>query len=104
MRVDVGAHGEILRVTRFRERAAMLCILEEAIEPISIPFVDEAAGFCRVVETYVREPLDDTACEPARARRVLQRELTIAPSAHDGHIRSAAGGRTDHRRHRRIVD
>src|SRR3954470_14791044 len=43
MRVDVGANNEVLGEARFGERAAVLRVLEQAIEPISIASIDQRA-------------------------------------------------------------
>src|SRR4029453_19198385 len=104
MCVHLGANDEILGEARFGERAPVLRILEQAIEPISIAFVDEGAGLRGVVEPCVGELAGDCARESAGTCRILERELPIATGAHDGHVSRAAGSHPNHRRYRRIVD
>src|SRR5688500_5854906 len=66
MCVDTRAHREVLGKACLSEGAAVLCVLEQPIQPVAIPLIDETACVRRVVETDVREPLGDSPRITAR--------------------------------------
>src|SRR5687768_14317842 len=97
MRVDCRACGQVLSETRLRERPAMLGVLEELVEPISVLAIDQQGRLRRIVQAGLCSPRATEPGVASRAGGVFQRKLAILTRTHNGDVSAAAQCRAQQR-------